>query len=248
MTQQSDFKTALLDPDRVPPPNVVDPQGRAAPKRFNVYRNNVAVSLTDALRTGFPVILKLVGDDFFNAMAGVYLRQHPPASSLMMHYGQEMPQFLKHFKPAEQLPYLADVAQLELVMRASYHAADMTPIAADLLQTTPTDTLMQMRFCVVPSAKLIRSRFPIYDIWRVNMTQDATPPQPGGQAVLITRPDYDPMPHLLPAGAATFVLALQDGATFGDALQKAGTAVPEFDLAASLGLLLQGNALAPFST
>lgn len=243
MVGQTTFTQALLDPDAPTPDTVIDPQGRPAPKRFNVYRNNVAFSLTDALRMAFPVILKLVGDDFFNAMAGVYLRQHPPTSSLMMHYGQDMPHFLKRFKPAEKLPYLSDVAQLELAMRASYHAADIKPIAPELLQTLPTEDLMISRFGIAPSAQLIRSRFPIFDIWRVNMTADSTPPSPGGQAILITRVEYDPEPNLLPAGAATFIMSLKDGQTFGDALQKAGTAVHDFDLSTTLGILLAGNAL-----
>jgi hypothetical protein len=243
MSGQTTFTRALLDPEAPAPATVIDPQGRHAPKRFNVYRNNVAVSLTDALRTAFPVIAKLVGDDFFNAMAGVYLRKHLPQSRLMIHYGQDMPQFLKHFKPAANLPYLSDVAQLELAMRVSYHAADVTPITAELLQTLPTEELMMRHFAIAPSAQLLRSRFPIYDIWRANMTDDTTAPMSGGQAVLITRAEFDPRPNLLPAGAATFIMALQAGDTFGDALQKSGTAVADFDLTKTLGILLAGNAL-----
>jgi len=245
MAGQTTFTAALLNPDAATPSTVIDPQGRPAPKRFNVYRNNVAVSLTDALRMAFPTILKVVGDDFFNAMAGMYLRKHPPTSSLMMHYGQEMPQFLKHFKPAANLPYLGDIAQLELAMRASYHAADVTPVAPEMLQSIETATLMASRFGVAPAAQLVRSRFPIFDIWRFNMTENDTPPAPGGQAVLITRPEFDPHPHLLPAGAATFVMALQDGLTFSEAMQKSSVAAPTFDLTQTLGILLAGHVLTP---
>ena len=44
--QQSDFTAAILDPDAPVPPGLLDPEGRPAGKRFNVYRNNLAASLS----------------------------------------------------------------------------------------------------------------------------------------------------------------------------------------------------------
>lgn len=75
---QTQFITAVLDPMIDTPQGLVDPNGNPAGKRFDVYRNNVVASLSDALGVAFPVVQKLVGDEFFRAMAGVYLRQHPP--------------------------------------------------------------------------------------------------------------------------------------------------------------------------
>ena len=62
---EAEFAAALLDPGRPTPGFVVGPMGQAAPKRFAVYRNNVAVSQTEALQTAFPVVRKLVGEAFF---------------------------------------------------------------------------------------------------------------------------------------------------------------------------------------
>ncbi len=70
MTGQTEFATALLDPAQPTPEGLQNPFGGPAAKRFDVYRNNVAVSLTEALETGFPTIAKLVGMIFFKAMAG----------------------------------------------------------------------------------------------------------------------------------------------------------------------------------
>ena len=131
--KQSAFAQALLDPDAAVPEGVVGPDGRPDAKRFAVYRNNVASSLTRALEAAFPVVQKLVGTEFFGAMAQIYLRAHPPLDRRLMLYGQSFPAFLEGFPPVAQLGYLPDVARLEQAMRESYHAADSMPIAPDAL-------------------------------------------------------------------------------------------------------------------
>ena len=81
--QQSAFAEALLDPDRPLPAGIIDPDGAPAPKRFAVYRNNVTVSLIEALAAGFPVVQRIVGEEFFGAMACEFVRAHPPGSPLV---------------------------------------------------------------------------------------------------------------------------------------------------------------------
>jgi hypothetical protein len=61
--------------------------------------------------------------------------------------------------------------------------------------------------------------------------------------VLITRPDYDPQPRLLPPGGAAFITSLAAGHTLGLALDAAYGEAPAFELSATLTLLLQDNAL-----
>src|SRR5215217_522878 len=63
------FAAALLDPDRATPAAAAGPNGKAARKRYNVYRNNVTVSLIDALAAVFPATMRITGTDFFRAMA-----------------------------------------------------------------------------------------------------------------------------------------------------------------------------------
>lgn len=239
MIRQSDFNAALLDPAQPTPTGMVNPGGAPASKRFDVYRNNVAVSLTEALETAFPVIRKLVGEDFFRAMAGVFLRQHPPDSPLMMFYGTQMPEFLAQFAPAQSLPYLPDMARLELAMRESYHAADSSPVDPAILSQIPEDTLPQLRMGFAPSLRLIRSRYPLYDIWAANMANGPAP-RAKAQSVLVTRPEFDPVPDPLAPDEAAVLDALIADAPLGQALRQAA---PGYDVSALLLRLLQRQAL-----
>lgn len=242
---QTDFVQSLLDPDAAVPDGLVNPDGAKAAKRFDVYRNNVAHSLTEALETAFPVIVKLVGAANFKVLAGVYLRRHPPLSALMMHYGAEMPDFLAGFEPVKSLLYLADVARLELALRESYHAADATPLNPNELQAMPAERLMASRVTFAPAVRLVRSRWPVHSIWARNMDSG---PKPGtlGENVLITRPEFDPVMTVLPPGGGSFIAGLIKGETFGAALDTATAAAPEFDLSATLGALLAGGAILGF--
>ena len=76
---QSAFADALLDPARPCPPGLRTWNGSDPARRLAVYRNNVVSSLIDALADTFPVVQRLVGTEFFRAMAGVFA---PPAQRL----------------------------------------------------------------------------------------------------------------------------------------------------------------------
>ena len=105
------------------------------------------------------------------------------------------------------------------------------------------NALLLAMLVFAPAVHLIRSHYPIHGIWQFNMVEGAEPPQPGGQNVLITRPEYDPVMNALPAGGGTFVAQAMAGAPFGQAVDTVTAQVPDFDLSTTLGLLLAGGAI-----
>jgi hypothetical protein len=235
---QDAFRAGLLDPEVPAPKGLTNPDGAQATKRFDVYRNNVAVSLSDALEAAFPVIRKLVGDNFFRAMAGVYLRKHPPKSPLMMFYGEAMPQFLRRFAPAQSLPYLPDIAKLELAMRRAYHAGDAQSVDPQVLGALAPDALLASRLRIAPAVQVLRSEFPIHAIYLANTTPDAPAPVMQPECVLITRAGYDPQIHLIDRAGATCISALIAGTALGETLTD-----ETLDLGATLALLLGQSAV-----
>jgi hypothetical protein len=231
------FVAALLDPDLPVPEGLVDPAGQPAGRRFSVYRNNVASGLTRALETGFPAVRKLLGDDFFAALAGAFLRAHPPESRILMLYGARFPAFLASFPPVAHLGYLPDVARLEQAIRESYHAADHRTV--DLSTTTP-DRLLTQRIRLAPSARLLRSKWPVHAIWAANM-RGGGKPVPQAEDVLVLRKGFDPEPHLLPPRGVELIEALAKGQRLTDAIDKSNA---EETAGAVLGLLVQSGAIA----
>ena len=233
MTSQTAFATALLDHVQAAPAGLENPFGGPAGRRFDVYRNNVAVSLTQALETGFPTVRKLVGDDFFKALASIYLRANPPSDPRLALYGSSFPGFLARFEPVCHLRYLPDIARLDLGLRQSYHAADVAPF--DTTGLAPA-AVLSLKPRLAPATLVMSSRHPVFAIWRYNTGTGAAKPEAAPQDVLIARKGYDPAPHLLPPGGLTLARALKRRLTLAEAMTRTLADHPTADIAA-LGTL-----------
>jgi hypothetical protein len=239
------FGNALVDSSVPIPVGIVGPDGLPSPKRFAVYRNNVAAGLIDALAAAYPAVERLVGRDFFRAMAREFSVRRLPASPILLHYGAGFADFIAAFAPARELPYLADVARVERAWTEAYHAAEAVPTTADeLAKEISPDRFGDTVLFLHPSVRLLRSPYPALSIWNMNVA--ACVPQPidiaSGEDVLIARPYAEVEARALPAGGAFEFLSALDGGKKASAATSAALRVnPRFDLMASIaGLIMLG--------
>src|SRR5262245_46269610 len=117
-----DFARGLLNPARAIPVDVVGPGEKAPIKRYNVYRNNVTVSLIDALAATFPAVQRITGVEFFRAMARFHIRATPPRSPLLFEYRTDLPALNAGDEHAQDTPWLADTARMQRACLDSYPA------------------------------------------------------------------------------------------------------------------------------
>jgi hypothetical protein len=228
------------------PDGLVGPDGEPGVKRFAVYRNNVVMGLTETLKDAFPAVHRIVGADFFRAMARAYVMVEPPRSPILLNYGAGFPDFIRQFEPAAALPYLADVARIERAWTEAYHAREASPIDPSAFTAISADQLPGIRLVLHPSLRLVRSQFPALTIWQMNIA-DGIPTAvdlgAGGEDALIVRPAADVEVRSIPKGSLEFIQALADGRSVLAALAAALTANPRFDLRANLTDLLRAGAL-----
>ena len=140
--------------------------------RLSIYRNTSRSALTTALRLAYPAVHQLVGDDFFAAAAGEFIKSEPPHTAWLDVYGSRFPEFLRNFKPVSRLTYLPDVARLERAVVCAIYAADVEPLALGRLASiAPCD---HARDCFVPhpSVSLVSSSYPVDAIWRAVLAHD----------------------------------------------------------------------------
>jgi hypothetical protein len=223
---QDAFATALLDRTVAVPSSISGAARLRSDRRFAVYRNNVAAGLVSALATRFPVVKRLVGEEFFRAMAHAYASVELPRSPLMMYYGETFPVFIEEFAPAAPIPYLADIARIEMARGLAYHAADATPLDPSTFTAVPADQLPNLRIRLHPSVSIITSDHPIYSIWHINQDPDRFVPVSlfAREAVLVARPCLRVRTQCITHEIAEFIRALAAGRALGESIDIASAA------------------------
>jgi hypothetical protein len=208
----------------------------AGDARLRVHRETTLGALADALETVHPVCLRLVGAEFFRALARRYARDVPSTSPDLCDYGAELGEFLERFEPARALPYLPDVARLEWALHRARHAASAAPLDPARVAALPEVRRGEASFRLAPGTALLDSPYPVDRIWETNQPGFA-----GDDRVCL---DADPAPLVVarqPSGArftrvSRAELELFAGFARGLALERAAAAWP--GTAESLGAVL----------
>ncbi|MDP1734724.1 MAG: DNA-binding domain-containing protein [Sulfuritalea sp.] len=250
MSSHQLFADSLLAAQQTCPPGLTAWNRSDPARRFAVYRNNVMVSLIDALADTYPVTQALVGEEFFRGMAAVFARANPPRSPVMAHYGRGFAAFIESFPAAAGLPYLADVARLEMLRVGACHAADATPVSPDeiaLLLSAP-ERLPAARFALHPSLRHLASAYAVVSLWAAHQGDDidaalSAVDTTEAESALVLRVGLDVEIYRITTGTATLIRHLQQGFGLGPAVALASAADAAFDMADALGLLIRVGAL-----
>jgi hypothetical protein len=243
MSTQAAFSAALLDVRLPCPDGLCSPNGADPASRFSVYRNNVQGSLINALADSYPVVVQLTGEEFFRAMAAVFVQEQPPQNPLMNRYGEAFADFIAAFEPAASVPYLADVARLEHLRTCAYHATDATAVRPEHITAalTAPQALIDLRLQLHPSLHLLDSAYAVVAIWAAHQ-RDVTLEHIDvnhGQHALVLRNGLEVEVFALEPGASVFIRHL----IAGQPLLAAAENSPEFDLGQTLGLLIARNVI-----
>lgn len=208
-------------------------------ERLGLYRGNLTSTWNKVLRAAYPVILQLVGDDFFFALTRAYGLAHPSDNADLNHFGATFPDFLAAFEHVAPYPYLPDMARLEWLLHRAHYAPGGAAPGLDALSALTPEAFEDARFALHPACTLFTSQWAITALWQAHQVDsDIAFPQAMALAsfAAIVRPQWKV--GMVPLGAASHaaLLALESGATMGAALDAAFDIDDAFDLAANLKL------------
>jgi hypothetical protein len=207
-----------------------------AEQRLSVYRNNTRANFLASLRSSFPAIWRLVGEDYFRYIAKQFQTRHPSRSGDLLHIGRPFPDYLAQLHRADEYAYLGDVARLEWLCQEALLAADHAPLDLQKLQTVAPSDYDTLCFELHPTLRLYASRYPALRIWETNV--GTTEPEiidlgSGSDCLALMRYRLELKFYRLSHGEHCFLQALQQGENFATALQSGGDDAA-FDAGAAL--------------
>jgi hypothetical protein len=219
-------------------------------RRLQVYRNNVFVSLMQALADVYPVLVRLVGRDYFDQAARRFVREHPSRSGNLHDFGSELPGFLGGLPEAKSLPYLPDVAALEWAWHEAFHAGDAPALDPARLAALPERAISSVRFRLHPAARLVASPYPVLAIWEANL--EGAPEggeirlDAGPDRLLVARRELERVIEPLTPGEFGLLYALASGEPLAEACEAAASAEPGIDLEAAMARFVAGRVVTDF--
>lgn len=250
---QTRMGASLLEDFKAPPPfGLVAGDPARAASRFMVHRGNVLESLVNALGHTYPAIKAIAGEANFRALAGAFVRAHPPARPELMAYGGGFADFAAgHAAALSDFPFLPDLARLEWALHGAYFAEDAPALAPAALAAVPAERLAALRLALHPSGRLVVSPVhPIHALWTAaaaagGSAEGGALPNPmpeGGEAVLVLNSSGPVEAFKLDSGETVFLGAVAAGAPLEKALADAAEAAPGFDPPAALAAALTRGA------
>ena len=201
----------------------IDPVGLNPERRLAVYRNHHRISLSAALAANFPTVVKLVGEDAFQALALSYLAIDPPRDACVAAYGAGFPTFLESDPRSQSLVYLGDVARLDWALNRAEQAADAASFTPTRLAALDEGELAALVVAPHPSMALLRSPYPLLRIRALAQlpeAEGAVSLNEGGVRLMIWRRDAAAFCANLDYQTDAFVAALAAGAPLGEAAKQ----------------------------
>jgi len=235
---QLDFAAQVYDNEARGVDTRLRANGLTGARRLQVYRNNHVSSLTEALRAVYPVLHRLVGEEFFAHLATHYVRAHPSRCGDLHEFGAQAPELVAAFPGLEALPYVRDVASLEWSYHEVFHAAEHAPLDVARLASIAPPRYGELKFSMHPASRLLESRYPVLRIWMANQPDDGgdgvVDLHSGGNRLLVIRRALEVEFELLDRGDHAFLSALRAGKDFTTASDAASAVQSDFDVGAAL--------------
>ena len=197
-----------------------------------IYQNNLFTCLTKALHNTYPLIVKLVGEEFFPLAAKAYCREYPSRSNNLDDYGAYFGTFLAEYGPTRSLIYLPEVAEFEWACHDISFAMEHAPLSIEGLQKVTPELYDNLHLVLNPAIRVMKCNFPILRI--IDLCKDDVSEEinvdAGGDNLMISRKNNALSLVSLSNVDCQFLTAINDNYSLKEALEATLAIDPEFRL------------------
>lgn len=222
-------------------------RGIPATRRLGIYANNARVNFRESLEASFPVVLRLVGEEYFHQCAREYQKRFPSMCGDLQYTGTRFPSYLAELHANDEFRYLGDVARLEWLRQETLISADHGPLDFEKLAAVAPSEYAELRFRLHPSVRLFNSEYPCWNIWQANAARDGEPEiidlASGPDRLFLIRKALQIEAHRLSHAEQSFLAAVRDGEGFGRAVEDGVSGASEFSAAAALQRFVLAGAI-----
>jgi hypothetical protein len=184
---------------------------------LGVYQTAWRVRLVEALRSNYPVLHQVLGDDDFAGLCAAYVRVHPPHTPSIRWFGAKLSAFLETAPAQIPHPALVDLARMEWALGSSFDSADHAPIDFSTLAALAPEAWPDQRFRAHPSVSLLRLDWAIEPLWQTlthHPEQDSEAPEPSPHHLLAWRLGLESRWRSVEEGEVLLLKAAFAGAPF----------------------------------
>lgn len=239
---QQAFMAALYDPEREGPIDHIASNGLSPTARLRIYRRSCDAIQCSALRTSYPALLALGGEDWFDQTARGYRRAHPSTSGNLQTFGAHLAEYLETLPAHRAYPYFADVARLEWLRQETILAPPARALAGEVVARSLRRHGAGAQVTLHPSVHVLASDYPVLTIWHFTLE-----PTPGGldldgpgEVVMLWRAGEEVASALLAPASFVYLAALREGAPLGVAQARATAIDANFDMECLESLIAEG--------
>jgi hypothetical protein len=228
-------------------------QSLSGAQRLAIYHNAYFARLVECMRSIYPMLVRAVGEEAFDALSVGYLNACPSRSYTLDRLGDDFPRFLdetrpdrdENGQPTEEWPdFLVDLARLEWAIGQVFDGPgieDRPILTAEQLLAIDPARWPALRLLCAPCVRTMAFRFPVNDYFTAlrKLSPEDDPPEFPTFApswLALSRRDFIVRRHALERPQHELLTALIEGETVGTAIERlaSGDALNIGDLAARL--------------
>jgi hypothetical protein len=176
---------SIIDPNEDQPGGFVAAGKLTVEKAFEVYQKAYVARLSEALGESFETVWKYLGDEDFFEVCEVFIRQHPSTEWDLNAFGKEFPEFLRPLAVQNEVPFLHDLAIIDLNFNCLFHQKESPPTmkTEELSSLIANDPTLPVK--IAEHRLFFESKYPVYDLWLAIKDDQPWPEQQGSQTVLL---------------------------------------------------------------